>query len=116
MRSIDSEWEEFNIDETELGSTEFSDADGCCPTCGRKLSESALKKKKEIFKQDKASKLADIATARLENRRRRAEAEKTLNDIAENLQAAQTKIKALQDSAPVPPNTADLSAQIAEMS
>ena len=116
MRSIDSEWEEFNIDETELGSTEFSDADGRCPACGRKLSESALKKKKEIFKQDKASKLADIATARLENRRRRAEAEKTLNDIAENLQATQTKIKALQDSAPVPPNTADLSAQIAELS
>lgn len=116
MRSIDSEWEEFNIDETELGSTEFSDADGCCPTCGRKLSESALKKKKETFEQNKAAKLADIAAARLENRRRRAEAEKALNDIAENLQAAQAKIKALQDSAPVPPNTADLSAQIAELS
>ena len=116
MRSIDSEWEEFNIDETELGSTEFSDADGRCPTCGRKLSESALKKKQETFEQNKAAKLADIAAARLENRRRRAEAEKTLNDIAENLQAAQAKIKALQDSAPVPPNTADLSAQIAELS
>lgn len=116
MRSIDSEWEEFNIDETELGSTEFSDADGCCPTCGRKLSESALKKKKEDFEQNKAAKLADIAAARLENRRRRVETEKALNDIAENLQAAQAKIKALQDSAPVPPNTADLSAQIAELS
>lgn len=116
MRSIDSEWEEFNIDETELGSTEFSDADGCCPTCGRKLSESALKKKKETFEQNKAAKLADIAAARLENRRRRAEAEKTLNDIAENLQAAQAKIKGLQDSVPVPPNTTDLSAQITELS
>lgn len=116
MRSIDSEWEEFNIDETELGSTEFSDTDGRCPTCGRKLSESALKKKKETFEQNKAAKLAGIATARLENRRRRAEAEKTLNDIAENLQATQTKIKALQDSTPVPPNTTDLSAQIAELS
>ena len=116
MRSIDSEWEEFNIDETELGSTEFSDADGRCPACGRKLSESALKKKKEIFEQNKAAKLAYIAAARLENRRRRAEAEKTLNDIAENLQAAQAKIKALQDSVPVLPNAADLSAQIAELS
>lgn len=116
MRSIDSEREEFNIDETELGSTEFSDTDGCCPTCGRKLSESALKKKKEIFEQDKAARLADIAAARLENRRRRAETEKALNDIAGNLQAAQAKIKALQDSTPVPPNTEDLSAQIAELS
>ena len=116
MRSIDSEWEEFNIDETELGSTEFSDADSRCPACGRKLSESTLKKKKETFEQNKAAKLAYIAAARLENRRRHTETEKALNDIAENLQAAQAKIKALQDSAPVPPNTADLSAQIAELS
>lgn len=116
LRTIDIEWEEYNIDETELGNTAFSDEDCCCPTCGRKLAESTVKKKKEEFEQKKAEKLADIASARFENRRRRAEMEKTLNDIDNNLKAAQTKIKALQDSTPVPPNIADLSVQIAELS
>lgn len=116
LRVIDIEWEEYNIDETELGNAAFSDENCRCPTCGRKLPENALKKKKETFEQNKAAKLADIATARLENRRRRAEAEKTLNDIAENLQAAQTKIKALQDSTPVPPDASELAKEIVRLS
>lgn len=116
LRTIDSEWEEYNIDETELGNTAFSDADCRCPTCGRKLAESALKKKKEAFEQKKAEKLADIASARLENRRRRAEMGKALNDIDDNLQAAQAKLKALQGNAPIPPDTSELAKEIAKLS
>ena len=116
LRTIDIEWEEYNIDETELGSTEFSDADSHCPACGRKLSESTLKKKKETFEQNKAAKLAYIAAARLENRRRHTETEKALNDIAKNLQAAQVKIKALQSNAPIPPDTSELAKEIVRLS
>lgn len=116
LRTIDSEWEEYNIDETELGNTAFSDVDCHCPTCGRKLTESALKKKKEEFEQKKAEKLADIASARLENRRRRTEIEKGLNDIDENLKATQTKLKALQGNVPIPPDTSELAKEIAKLS
>lgn len=116
LRAIDSEWEEYNIDETELGNTVFSDEDCRCPTCGCKLAEAALKKKKEEFEQKKAEKLADIASARLENRRRRAEAEKALNDIGNNLKAAQAKLKALQSNAPIPPDTSELAKEITKLS
>lgn len=116
LRTIDSEWEEYNIDETELGNTAFSDEDCRCPTCGRKLTESALKKKKEEFEQKKAEKLADIASARLGNRRRRTEIEKALDDIDDNLKAAQAKLKALQSNAPIPPDTSELAKEIAKLS
>lgn len=116
LRTIDIEWEEYNIDETELGNTAFSDVDCHCPTCGRKLTESTLKKKKEEFERKKAEQLAHIASARLENRRRQTEIEKALNDIDENLKAAQTKLKALQSNAPIPPDTSELAKEIAKLS
>lgn len=112
LNDLDNQLEELNIEESEAAQMALHDGDDKCPTCGRKLTEATLKKKKEALNDSKAHKIAQIAERRREVSLRRAETAKRADSSAAELNALESEIKALASQEPIEPVFAESKAKL----
>lgn len=115
LNDLDNQLEELNIEESEVAQTALNGGDEKCPTCGRKLTESVLKKKKEVLSDSKARKIAQIAERRREVSLRRTETAKRADSSIAELNALESEIKALESQEPVEPVFAESNAKLDEL-
>lgn len=115
LNDLDNQLEELNIEESEVAQTVLNDGDTKCPTCGRKLTEATLNKKKEALNDAKTRKIAQIAERRREVSLRRTETVARLDSSTAELKALESEIKALESQEPAEPVFAESNAKLDEL-